>query len=339
MDPVLLVVLVLVALGVVITVFAFARRRSALSPVAERPLPAAPVEQRSLSDRLEKTRRELGGRLRGLFGRGPVDEDFWTGLEEALIAADVGVPAATRVVDRVREIDLADAADARVALHDELSAILAGRDRGLHLGDAPGVVVVVGVNGVGKTTSIAKLAARIESSGSTALLGAADTFRAAADAQLKTWADRVGVEIVSGQPGADPAAVAFDAYQAARARHRDVVIVDTAGRLHSKHNLMQELGKIVRVLEREAGSVDEILLVLDATTGQNGLAQIEQFTDVVGVTGIILTKLDGTAKGGIVVAIEQDYGVPVKFIGVGEGVEDLIPFEPQEFVDALLADA
>jgi fused signal recognition particle receptor len=179
----------------------------------------------------------------------------------------------------------------------------------------------------------------MESSGSTALLGAADTFRAAADAQLKTWADRVGVEIVSGQPGADPAAVAFDAYQAARARQRDVVIVDTAGRLHSKHNLMQELGKIVRVLEREAGSVDEILLVLDATTGQNGLAQIKQFTDVVGVTGIVLTKLDGTAKGGIVVAIEQDYGVPVKFIGVGEGVEDLIPFEPQEFVDALLADA
>jgi fused signal recognition particle receptor len=339
MDPVLFVVLVLVALGVAITVFVLVRRRSALPSTEDRSLPATPVEQRSLSDRLEKTRTELGGRLKGLFGRGPVDEDFWTGLEEALIAADVGVPATTQVVDRVREIGPADAADARVALHDELSAILAGRDRGLHLGDAPSVVVVVGVNGVGKTTSIAKLAALIESSGSTALLGAADTFRAAADAQLKIWADRVGVEIVSGQPGADPAAVAFDAYQAARARQRDVVIVDTAGRLHSKHNLMQELGKIVRVLEREAGSVDEILLVLDATTGQNGLAQIKQFTDVVGVTGIVLTKLDGTAKGGIVVAIEQDYGVPVKFIGVGEGVEDLIPFEPQEFVDALLADA
>ncbi len=338
MDSVLLVVLVLVALGVAITVVVV-RRRSALPSTEERSLPDARSEQRSLSDRLEKTRQALGGRLKGLFSRGPVDEDFWTGLEEALIAADVGVPATTQVVNRVREIGPADAADARVALHDELSAILAGRDRDLHLGDAPSVVVVVGVNGVGKTTSIAKLAARMEKSGSTALLGAADTFRAAADAQLKTWADRVGVEIVSGQPGADPAAVAFDAYQAARARRRDVVIVDTAGRLHSKHNLMQELGKIIRVLEREAGSVDEILLVLDATTGQNGLAQIKQFTDVVGVTGIVLAKLDGTAKGGIVVAIEQDYGVPVKFIGVGEGVEDLIPFEPQEFVDALLADA
>lgn len=229
--------------------------------------------------------------------------------------------------------------EAKKALHDELLATLSGKDRDLHLSGSPAVMVVVGVNGVGKTTSIAKLAARLESDGSSALLGAADTFRAAADAQLRTWADRVGVEIVGGQSGADPAAVAFDSYQAARSRSRDVLIVDTAGRLHSKHNLMQELGKIVRVLEREAGSVDEVLLVLDATTGQNGMAQIKQFTDVVGVTGIVLTKLDGTAKGGIAVAIEQDYGVPVKFIGVGEGVEDLIPFEPTEFIDALLADA
>ena len=226
-----------------------------------------------------------------------------------------------------------------MALHDELLKILEGKDRDLHLSGSPSVVVVVGVNGVGKTTSIAKLAAQVQKSGASAILGAADTFRAAADTQLKTWADRVGVEVVSGQSGADPAAVAFDAYQAARSRQRDVVIVDTAGRLHSKHNLMAELGKIVRVLQREAGSVDEVLLVLDATTGQNATAQIKQFTDVVGVTGIVLTKLDGTAKGGIAVAIEQDYVVPVKFIGVGEGVEDLIPFEPVAFIDALLADA
>lgn len=342
MDPVLLIAIA-VAPAIVLGVFVLRRRRRGLAQAGTlemtRPRPDTIPGAGSLADRLEKTRRALGGRLKGLFNRGPVDGEFWAGLEEALIAADVGVRATAEVVGRVRASDPGEAVDARQILHDELLAVLDGKERDLHLDGSPSVVVVVGVNGVGKTTSIAKLAARIEASGSTALLGAADTFRAAADAQLKTWADRVGVEIVSGQAGADPAAVAFDAFQAARARRLDVVIVDTAGRLHSKHNLMQELGKIVRVLEREAGSVDEVLLVLDATTGQNGLAQIEQFTEVVGVTGIVLTKLDGTAKGGIVVAIEQDYGVPVKFIGIGEGVEDLIPFEPRAFVDALLADA
>ena len=335
MDPVFLVVLIVAVLLVAAVVVLMLRRKSTASPVGA--VTAEP--DRALADRLEKTRRALGSRLKDLLSRGPADEDFWSGLEEALIAADVGVAASTGVVDRVRAAAPEGVEEAKKALHDELLATLSGKDRDLHLSGSPAVMVVVGVNGVGKTTSIAKLAARLESDGSSALLGAADTFRAAADAQLRTWADRVGVEIVGGQSGADPAAVAFDAYQAARARHRDVVIVDTAGRLHSKHNLMQELGKIVRVLEREAGSVDEVLLVLDATTGQNGMAQIKQFTDVVGVTGIVLTKLDGTAKGGIAVAIEQDYGVPVKFIGVGEGVEDLIPFEPAEFVDALLADA
>ncbi len=201
------------------------------------------------------------------------------------------------------------------------------------------MIVVVGVNGTGKTTSIAKLANRLKTAGREPLLGAADTFRAAADAQLRTWADRVGVQVVGGQPGADPAAVAFDALQAARARGREAVIVDTAGRLHSKHNLMEELGKVVRVLRREAGEVDEVLLVLDATTGQNGIAQVRQFTEAVGVTGIILTKLDGTARGGVAVAVERELGVPVKFIGVGEGMDDLLPFEPAEFVDALLEDA
>jgi fused signal recognition particle receptor len=334
MDPVLIIALAVAVLAVAIVILVVVLRgRQQPSPTA------APATSSALAERLEKTRAALGGRLKGLLSRGAVDDDFWTGLEEALIAADLGVRATAQVVDRVRLASPTGADEARLAIHEELLAILSGRDRALHLDGSPAVVVVVGVNGVGKTTSIAKLAARLQSSGSSALLGAADTFRAAADAQLRTWAERVGVEIVSGQPGADPAAVAFDAYQAARARDRDVVIVDTAGRLHSKHNLMQELGKIVRVLEREAGSIDEVLLVLDATTGQNGTAQIKQFTDVVGVTGIVLTKLDGTAKGGITVAIEQDYGVPVKFIGVGEGVEDLIPFEPRAFVDALLADA
>ncbi|MDF1594690.1 MAG: signal recognition particle-docking protein FtsY [Acidimicrobiia bacterium] len=336
MDPVLIIVLAVAVFVVAIAVLVgvLRGRKQPVSTAA----PATPSAG-ALAERLEKTRTALGGRLKGLLSRGAVDEDFWTGLEEALIGADLGVRATTQVVDRVRLASPSGADEARLAIHDELLAILSGKDRELHLEGSPAVVVVVGVNGVGKTTSIAKLAAHLQSSGSSALLGAADTFRAAADAQLRTWAERVGVEIVSGQSGADPAAVAFDAYQAGRARDRDVVIVDTAGRLHSKHNLMQELGKIVRVLEREAGSVDEVLLVLDATTGQNGMAQIKQFTDVVGVTGIVLTKLDGTAKGGITVAIEQDYGVPVKFIGVGEGVEDLIPFEPSAFVDALLADA
>jgi fused signal recognition particle receptor len=335
MDPVLLVALIAAVLVVAVIVVLMLRRKSTAPPVGS--VTAEP--EHTLADRLEKTRRALGGRLKDLLSRGPADEDFWSGLEEALIAADVGVAASTGVVDRVRAAAPEGVEEAKKALHDELLATLSGKDRDLHLSGSPAVMVVVGVNGVGKTTSIAKLAARLESDGSSALLGAADTFRAAADAQLRTWADRVGVEIVGGQSGADPAAVAFDSYQAARSRSRDVLIVDTAGRLHSKHNLMQELGKIVRVLEREAGSVDEVLLVLDATTGQNGMAQIKQFTDVVGVTGIVLTKLDGTAKGGIAVAIEQDYGVPVKFIGVGEGVEDLIPFEPTEFIDALLADA
>lgn len=335
MDPVLLVALIAAVLVVAVIVVLMLRRKSTAPPVGS--VTAEP--EHTLADRLEKTRRALGGRLKDLLSRGPADEDFWSGLEEALIAADVGVAASTGVVDRVRAAAPEGVEEAKKVLHDELLATLSGKDRDLHLSGSPAVMVVVGVNGVGKTTSIAKLAARLESDGSSALLGAADTFRAAADAQLRTWADRVGVEIVGGQSGADPAAVAFDSYQAARSRSRDVLIVDTAGRLHSKHNLMQELGKIVRVLEREAGSVDEVLLVLDATTGQNGMAQIKQFTDVVGVTGIVLTKLDGTAKGGIAVAIEQDYGVPVKFIGVGEGVEDLIPFEPTEFIDALLADA
>ena len=274
-----------------------------------------------------------------MLGRARVDDDFWEGLEEALLRADVGVEATTEIIERVKGDRPADCDEARAALHAEMLATFAGAERTLNLSGRPAIVMVVGVNGVGKTTSIAKLAARLSDEGRTPLLGAADTFRAAADTQLRTWAERVGVDVVGGQGGADPAAVAFDAYQAARARGRDVLIVDTAGRLHSKHNLMAELEKIRRVLEREAGSVDEVLLVLDATAGQNGIAQARQFSDTVGVTGVILTKLDGTARGGIVVAVERQLGVPVKFIGLGEGVDDLVAFEPETFVKALLADA
>ncbi len=198
------------------------------------------------------------------------------------------------------------------------------------------MIVVVGVNGSGKTTTIAKLAAQLQEQGRPTLLAAADTFRAAATEQLSVWADRLGVEVVSGQAGGDPAAVAFDALQRARARGKEVVVVDTAGRLHSKHNLMEELGKVVRVLGRDGGRVGEVLLVLDGTTGQNGIAQARAFTAVVGVTGIVLTKLDGTARGGLAVAVERELGIPVKLIGVGERVEDLLPFDPEAFVDALL---
>ncbi len=331
MDP---IYIILIALAVVLAVVLVARARRTPAGGAT---PTA-VQVPSLAVRLAKTREALSGRLRSLFA-GAVDAAFWEGLEEALIAADVGVSASTEVVDRVRGSNPANAEEARGALRDELIQVLDRDDRDLMLEGHPAVVIVVGVNGTGKTTSIAKLANRMKKRGMEPLLGSADTFRAAADQQLRTWADRVGVEVVGGQAGADPASVAFDAYQAARARGRDVVIVDTAGRLHSKANLMDELGKVVRVMAREAGNIDEVLLVLDATTGQNGIAQVRQFTEAVGVTGIVLTKLDGTARGGVAIAVEQELGVPVKYIGIGEGMDDLIRFEPVTFVDALLEDA
>lgn len=292
-----------------------------------------------LGSRLSKSRNALSGSLRSVFGRGAMDDEFWDSLEEALIGVDVGVAASTAIVAGVRSSGPTSADDGRKLLRAEVLATLEGKDRELHLTSKPAVLLVVGVNGTGKTTSIAKLAKLLHDQGITSLLGAADTFRAAADTQLKTWADRVGIEMVSGQAGADPASVAYDAYGAAKARGRDVVMVDTAGRLHSKQNLMAELAKIRRVLEREAGAIDEVLMVLDATAGQNGIAQARQFGDTAGITGIVLSKLDGTAKGGVVVAIEQELGVPVKFIGVGEGVDDMIPFDPQAFVDALLGDS
>lgn len=289
-----------------------------------------------LKGKLARTRGAIGGRLSSAFGREGLDDAFWDDVEETLIAADLGVTTTVTVTEEAKARRPADGEAAREALEESLIDLMAGKDRSLRLSGDPAVVLVVGVNGTGKTTSIAKLAAQLSDRGHQVVLAAADTFRAAAAEQLSTWADRVGVDIVTGAPGSDPAAVAYEAYRKAAEEGYDVVIVDTAGRLHSKTNLMDELVKVARVLGREAGEIDEVLLVLDGTTGQNAIAQAQSFTDAVGVTGIVMTKLDGTARGGIAVGVEQDLGIPVKFIGVGEGVDDLIPFDPARFVAALL---
>ncbi len=350
MDPVVLIALVVAAVVLGAVAFVLVRRARAVeapppvepgeitpavaevAEVVEKP-PAAPE---GLRGRLGKTRQAISGRLAGVLRRGDLDAEFWTDLEDTLVASDMGVKAATSVVERVRKVGPADAAAVRSELQRQLGGLLEGRSRTLERTTKPAVVLVVGVNGTGKTTSIAKLAHHLQGEGTSVLLGAADTFRAAAGDQLKTWGSRVGVDVVGGQSGADPAAVAYDAYHAAKARGVDVVIVDTAGRLHSKTNLMGELDKVARVLRREAGGIDEVLLVLDGTTGQNAVDQARTFTEAVGVTGIVITKLDGTARGGVVVAIEEELGIPVKLIGVGEGLDDLVPFVPSEFVDALL---
>ena len=290
-----------------------------------------------LGQRLARTRDAFGTRLKVVFARTSVDRQFWEQLEDELISADLGVDVSASIVEAIGRSKPSTTAEARTALRSELASMMAGADRALRLKGAPSIIVVVGVNGVGKTTTIAKLAKALELQGRTPILGAADTFRAAADTQLKAWADRVGVDVISGEKGGDPAAIAYDTLQAGRARGADVVIVDTAGRLQNKSNLMDELGKIVRVLGRDGDEVSETLLVVDATTGQNGLSQARQFTETVAVTGIVLTKLDGTAKGGVVIAIEQELGIPVKFIGLGEGLDDLVPFESQAFVDVLMA--
>jgi len=331
-------VVIVVAVGAalalaVVAVVLWRRRRPRVTDV-RRDTPTLPAAG-TLEGGLAKTRRALGERLAGVFGGRP-DAAFWNGLEEALLSADVGVAASVGLVERVRAAFPADADAARAALRRELAGVFAGRERSLSLRGDPAVIVVVGVNGSGKTTTIAKLAAQLQGRGLPTLLGAADTFRAAAAEQLGVWAERLGLEVVAGQHGGDPAAVAFDALQRARARGKKVVVVDTAGRLHSKHNLMEELGKVVRVLGRDGGEVGEVLLVLDGTTGQNGIAQARAFTAAVGVTGIVLTKLDGTARGGLAVAVERELGIPVKLVGVGERVEDLLPFDPEAFVDALL---
>jgi fused signal recognition particle receptor len=300
----------------------------------------AEVVRPSLRDRLTKSRRFLADRLADAFGGGPGDQT-WEDVEAALIQADVGVATATRIVEDVknsaRARNVADPSDVKALLADEVVGLFdPERDRGLTFGsDGVTVWLVVGVNGTGKTTTIAKLAADLRMHGRNVAVAAADTFRAAADEQLGIWAERTGAELVKHQPGADPGAVAYDAFQHARARGIDVLIVDTAGRLHTKTPLMDELGKIRRVIEKE-GRVHEALLVIDATAGQNGLVQAREFATAAGVTGVVLTKLDGTAKGGIALAIEDGLGLPIKLIGVGERLEDVEPFDPKTYVDALL---
>ena len=304
------------------------------------PVTVEPVRRPSLRERLGKSRKFLGDRLSDALHGAP-DDDTWDDVEAALIQADIGVGAATEIVKdlrtKARERKLTNAADVRSLLGEQLVELFeADRDRALGFAtDGPTVWLVVGVNGTGKTTTIGKLARDLSERGRSVALAAADTFRAAADEQLGIWADRTGAELIKHQPGADPGAVAYDALQHVRARGMDVLIVDTAGRLHTKTPLMDELGKVRRVIEKES-RVQESLLVIDATAGQNGLVQAREFAEATGVTGIVLTKLDGTAKGGIALAIERELGIPIKLIGVGEGLEDLEPFDPKTYVDALL---
>ena len=274
-------------------------------------------------------------------GCSAIDDEFYAELEEALILSDMGVDTSTEAVDTLRERvkanKIKDPEEVKACLREILVETLDVGDPALDLTDKPAVLLMIGVNGVGKTTTIGKLAHQLKQAGNRVLLAAGDTFRAAAADQLAIWADRAQVEIVRHEEGSDPAAVVFDAMNAARARRVDVVLVDTAGRLHNKQNLMNELNKIRRVIDREGEkSSKEVLLVLDATTGQNGLIQAKQFGESAGITGIVLTKLDGTAKGGVVVAIAKEMGVPVKFVGLGEGIDDLQPFDPVAFVNALI---
>jgi fused signal recognition particle receptor len=306
------------------------------------PEAAAPVEVPRLRDRIGRTRASFAGLLGVLRRGGTIDDEAWDEMEEALLLADVGMITTQAVVEGVRQRAAAAGADADALpglLRDEITERLerTATDRTLHHAvDGPSVWLMVGVNGVGKTTTTAKIAKREIAQGHRVLLAAADTFRAAAADQLATWADRLGCAVVRGQDGGDPGAVVFDAMDAAHARRTDVVIVDTAGRLHTKVNLMRELEKLKRIVERTSGALQEVLLVLDASTGQNGLAQAREFADAVEITGVVLTKLDGTAKGGVVLAIEEEFGVPVKLVGLGEGADDLVPFDPAEFAAALV---
>jgi len=314
----------------------------ATEPVIEEIAPAEGRLER-LRGRLARSQNALGRSLLGLIGGGDLDEDSWEQVEDTLLIADLGPTVTSSVVAQLRtrlaSKDVHTEADARAVLREvligELQPDLDRSVRALPHDDHPSVLLVVGVNGTGKTTTVGKLARVLVADGRRVVLGAADTFRAAAADQLQTWASRVGAEVVRGAEGADPAAVAFDAVDKGIETGADVVVIDTAGRLHTKTGLMDELGKVKRVVSRRA-AVDEVLLVLDATIGQNGLAQARVFADVVDITGAVLTKLDGTAKGGIVFHVQQELGVPVKLVGLGEGPDDLAPFEPAAFVDALL---
>jgi len=322
------------------------------APAVETPAPPAlevpePTEGRlvRLRARLARSQNSLGKGLLTLLSRDNLDEDTWEEIEDTLLTADVGVAPTQELVERLRErvrvLGTRTPEDLRALLREELITLLGPElDREVRTeggAETPGVVMVVGVNGTGKTTTTGKLARVLVADGRSVVLGAADTFRAAAADQLQTWGERVGARTVRGPEGGDPASIAYDAVKEGIAEGADVVLIDTAGRLHTKTGLMDELGKVKRVVEKH-GPLDEILLVLDATTGQNGLVQARVFAEVVDITGIVLTKLDGTAKGGIVIAVQRELGVPVKLIGLGEGADDLAPFEPGAFVDALIGD-
>ncbi|MBT2509624.1 MULTISPECIES: signal recognition particle-docking protein FtsY [Streptomyces] len=315
-----------------------------LAPEIEIPEPTAGRLVR-LRARLARSQNTLGKGLLTLLSREHLDEDTWEEIEDTLLTADVGVAPTQELVDRLRErvrvLGTRTPEELRTLLREELLNLLGtDMDRVVRTEsdtDTPGVIMVVGVNGTGKTTTTGKLARVLVADGRSVVLGAADTFRAAAADQLQTWGERVGARTVRGPEGGDPASIAFDAVKEGIAEGADVVLIDTAGRLHTKTGLMDELGKVKRVVEKH-GPLDEVLLVLDATTGQNGLVQARVFAEVVDITGIVLTKLDGTAKGGIVIAVQRELGVPVKLVGLGEGADDLAPFEPEAFVDALIGD-
>ena len=297
-----------------------------------------------IAEGLKKTRDSMMGKVDALLNSfTKIDEDFFDELEENLIMADVGAVTSARICEnlrkKVKEEGLSDPTAVKGALKEIIAQMLAG-DEALNLSTKPSIILVIGVNGVGKTTTIGKLAHNLHEDGKKVLLAAADTFRAAAIDQLQIWADRAGVDLVKHGEGSDPAAVVFDAINAGKARGCDVVICDTAGRLHNKKNLMDELSKIARVIDREApGSAKEVLLVLDATTGQNALNQAKLFQEAAGLTGIILTKLDGTARGGVVIGIKEELNIPIKYIGVGEQIDDLRPFDSKDFVEALFEDS
>ncbi|NEY33138.1 signal recognition particle-docking protein FtsY [Streptomyces sp. PRKS01-65] len=313
-------------------------------PAIEVPEPTAGRLVR-LRARLSRSQNALGKGLLTLLSREHLDEDTWEEIEDTLLTADVGVQPTQELVERLRErvkvLGTRTPQELRGLLREELLTLIGpDLDRTVRTepeGRKPGIVMVVGVNGTGKTTTTGKLARVLVADGNSVVLGAADTFRAAAADQLQTWGERVGAHTVRGPEGGDPASVAFDAVKEGKEIGADVVLIDTAGRLHTKTGLMDELGKVKRVVEKHA-PLDEVLLVLDATTGQNGLVQARVFAEVVDITGIVLTKLDGTAKGGIVVAVQRELGVPVKLVGLGEGADDLAPFEPEAFVDALIGD-
>jgi fused signal recognition particle receptor len=348
-------IILLIAIGLLVIAgvgLVAANRRAGRVPEKPAELKTAPapevepetvetVVSPSFRDRLGKARSSFSGYLGSIRSRSSVDSEVWDQLEEALILADVGVPTTTALLEQLRatvtEQGITEPAVLLDALKAQMKTDLADGDRDLHLGAQPAVWLFVGVNGVGKTTTIGKLANREIVDGHKVVMAAGDTFRAAAAEQLEMWAERSGAEFVRGSEGGDPSSVVFDAVQHAATSGADLVMADTAGRLHTNSNLMEELRKVRRVAEKGAGTVTEVLLVLDATTGQNGLVQASQFTEAVEVTGVVLTKLDGSAKGGIVLAIQSELEIPIKLVGLGEGIGDLVEFDPDEFVEALFA--